>query len=95
MRDLKQYADPKKGSHGAASSKKNLAYWSDRASANSKIAPRASDSQMQLPNNGKTMTLRETGKKPIEQRKIDRLMAGKDDLNNAGSSYMRGIRRHA
>jgi hypothetical protein len=32
---------------------------------------------------------------PRTTRKVDDAMAGKNDLNNTGSSYMRGIRRDA
>ena len=91
---LKEYADPMKGPHGAASSKENLDEWSARATANSEIAPRASDKPMKLPNSGKAMATRDTAAKPFASRKVDQAMGGKGDLNHVGSGdYMKNIRR--
>lgn len=38
---LKEYSDPMRGPHGSASWKPNLDFWSERATENSQIAPRA------------------------------------------------------
>lgn len=93
---LKEYSAPMKGPHGAASDEANIDAWSDRATANSKIAPRASDGPMKLLSTGKTMVVRDTGSKPFASRNVDRKMAGKDDPNNVGSSqFMPGVRREA
>jgi hypothetical protein len=104
---LKEYANPMKGPHGAASSPENLAYWSERASANSQIPPRAKGPVLggpqgtygkdppSLPSTGKSMAVRPTEAKPREPRKVNARMAGKDDLNHEGSDYFKSIRREA
>jgi hypothetical protein len=92
---LKEYATPK-GPFGASRDQKNLDYWADRATENSKIAPRAKGGKMMLPDTGGDIVMRPTTMKPKEQRAIDRRYAGKDDLNNVDSgNYMRGVRRDA
>jgi hypothetical protein len=91
---LREYAKPMKGPHGAASSPENLAEWSERASANSKIAPRAKDGEMSLPST--KVKVRDSSMKPLVSRNVDRQMAGKDDLNHVGGSdYMKSVRREA
>ena len=91
---LREYANPMKGPHGAASSEENLADWSARATSNSAIAPRAASGAMKLPSTGKRMNLRDSEMKPYRARGDARAEA-KADLNEVGSSYMRGIRRNA
>jgi hypothetical protein len=89
---LKGYANPQKGPHGAGRDQENLDYWSDRAKENSKIAPRASDGEMKLP--ATRVTARDTEMKPYRSRNVDNAMKeAKADLNDVGSSYMRGVRR--
>jgi hypothetical protein len=92
---LKEYADPTRGPQGAGRDEKNLAYWQDRASENSQIAPRARKGEMKLADTGKKVVTRDTAMKPMEQRKIDRRMAGRDDPNNVGSNYLPNVRRDA
>jgi hypothetical protein len=93
---LKQYADPMRGPHGAASSKENIQDWVDRAHENSKCAPRSRDGEVKLPNTGKAMVERDTAMKPREARKADARMVAKQDTNFVGDSpYMRGVRRDA
>jgi hypothetical protein len=93
MDRCREYNGKPRGLQGEGRSEKNLEGWSARATANSKIAPRATDKPMELPST--KVTSRPTTMRPVEQRKIDRLMKGDEpsDLNTAGSSYMRGIRR--
>ena len=88
---LKEYANPMHGPHGAGSDKGNLDYWSERASANSKIAPRAKGGEMKLPST--KVAMRDTSMKPKITHKIDRLMSGKDDLNHVGGTFMPKVRR--
>ena len=92
---LKEYANPQHGPHGAASDKENIRFWQDRASENSKLAPRTSDGPMKLPDTGKSMEVRPTEMKAREPRKVNARMAGKDDLNHEGSDYLQSIRREA
>jgi hypothetical protein len=91
---LKEYSRPLDGPHGQSSHKGNIDYWSERASANSQIAPRAKDGPMKLPST--KVNVRDSSMKPKVSRNVDRLMAGKDDLNHAGdSSYLANVRRKA
>ena len=92
---LREYANPGHGPHGEAYSKENLNFWSDRASENSKIAPRAKSGEMRLPSTGKRMGTRDTDMKPYRARG-DARAAAKADTNVVGDSdYLRGIRRNA
>ena len=90
---LKEYADPLHGPHGSASWEPNIRYWQDRATENSKIAPRAKSGEMKLPST--KVRTRDTSMRPKEQRKVDALLVAKDDHNNVGSSFMPGVRRKA
>jgi hypothetical protein len=90
MERLRDYAN-EVGPKGEASSKANLNYWSDRAKANSKITPRSEDSEMKLPST-KT-NVRDSAMGPKVSRNVDARMAGKDDLNHAGGSFMKNVRR--
>jgi hypothetical protein len=91
---LKAYATTR-GPHGAGRDQANIDYWSDRATENSKIAPRASDGEMRLPST--KVTARDTGMQPYRSRSVDNAMKeAKADLNDeGGSAYIRGIRRNA
>jgi hypothetical protein len=91
---LKEYANPRHGPQGAGRDQKNLDYWSDRAEANSEIAPRASDGPMRLPST--KVNTRDTAMGPKVSRGVDARMKAKADINVAGgSAYLRGIRRNA
>jgi hypothetical protein len=92
---LEEYADPMRGPHGSASDAQNLKDWSDEATRNSKIAPRASDGPMNLPST--KVNVRDSAMAPKVSRNVDRAMRGKNDLNHVsdGSDYMKSIRREA
>jgi hypothetical protein len=92
---LREYARPTRRENwqGAGRDQANIDRWSDRASDNSKIAPRASGGEVKVPNTGKQTALRDTSMSPRTSRKVDAAMRGEDDLNHVGSSYMAGIRR--
>ena len=93
---LKEYSDPMRGPHGAASAQENLDYWSAHATENSKIAPRAKGGKMDLPSTGKRMDLRDTSMRPKASRNADARAKALADTNIVGdSSYMRGVRRDA
>jgi hypothetical protein len=91
---LKGYANPQKGPHGAGRDQANIDYWSDRATENSKIAPRASDGPMRLTST--KQDVRDTGMRPYRSRSVDNVMKeAKADLDDVGSGpFMRGIRRN-
>jgi hypothetical protein len=91
---LKEYSKPTKGWQGAGRDQDNIDRWSDRATENSKIAPRASDGEVKLPPTG-DVKMRSTKSAPRTTAEIDAHMRGKDDLNHAGSDYMKSIRRNA
>jgi hypothetical protein len=108
---LKEYANPMHGQRngrffGSASDKENLAEWSERASANSQIAPRATgpvhggppgtagQDAPKLPST--KQNVRDSSMKPKVSRNVDAAMKGKDDLNHVGGSdYLKSIRREA
>jgi hypothetical protein len=86
-----EYSNPTRGPSGIGSDKKNLAYFSDRASENSKIAPRARGGEVRLPDTGGKPSLPDTNHKHAGN---DPYPAAKRDLNSTGDSpYMKGIRR--
>lgn len=109
---LRQYANPSRRGNwdGESSDKANLDRWSDRASENSKPAPRARSGPMKLPDTGK-MNLGSTSDAASNGGKItagaesgvgrlqkaaDVRGAAKADKNFAGEvSYMAGVRRQA
>jgi hypothetical protein len=97
MDRLKELSNPLHGPQGAGRDQKNLDYWADCATANSKLAPRASNGPMDLPSTtNRQMGLRGTKSAPRSSAEIDARMRGKDDLNNVGDSrYLRGVRRQA
>jgi hypothetical protein len=87
---LKEYANPMHGPHGSASDKGNIAEWIERATENSKIAPRAKGGEMKLPST--KVAMRDTSMKPKIAHKVDRLMVDKD-LNHVGGTFMPKVRR--
>jgi hypothetical protein len=92
---LKECSNPMHGPQGAGRDQANIDAWSDRATANSQIAPRASSGKMKLPSTGKAMATRDTSMKPYRARG-DARAAAKADKNFAGdSSYLPGLRRNA
>ena len=97
MDRLKEYAKPLRPENwqGASRDMDCIDRWSDRATDESHIAPRASSGPMDLPSTtSRQMGLRSTKSAPRTSAEIDARMAGKDDQNFVGSSaYMRGIRR--
>ena len=95
LQRLKEYSDPMKGPHGAASAQENIDHWSARATSNSAVAPRASDGPMRLPSTGKRMGTRSTEMKPKASRNADARAVAKADKNDIGSSFMRDLRRNA
>ena len=93
---LKEYAKPTCAANwqGCSRDQGYIDRWSDRATAESKIAPRASGGEVKLPDTGKAMNSRDTAMSPRTPRKVDAAMRGKDDLNMVGSSpFMRDVRR--
>jgi hypothetical protein len=95
---LKEYAKPLRRANwqGAGRDQANIDRWSDRATEQSKIAPRASGGEVKLPDTGKQMDIRSTTTAPRAARKADARMVAKDDENFVGSSaFMAGIRRNA
>ncbi|MGB6400471.1 MAG: hypothetical protein WBF73_33020 [Bradyrhizobium sp.] len=101
---LREYARPTRRENwrGAGRDQGNIDRWSERASENSEIAPRASDKPMDLPSTtNRQLGLRSTKSAPrtdaaTDARMVDARTAAKDDTNFVGdSSYMRGVRRNA
>jgi hypothetical protein len=93
---LKEYEKPlrKQNWQGAGRSQANIDRWSNRATEQSRIAPRASGGEVKLPDTGKQTALRDTAMSPRTSRKV--ATRGKDVPNFVGdSSYMAGIRRNA
>ena len=93
---LKEYAKPlrKENWQGAGRAQANIGRWSDRATEQSQIAPRASGGEVKLPDTGKQTALRDTAMSPRAARNADARMVAKDDKNFVGdSSYMAGVRR--
>lgn len=92
---LKELESPTRGPQGATHGEiERIDPWSARATANSQLAPRASDKPMKLPNTGKAVKTRDTAAKPFASRNVNSAMAGKDDLNHVGTgSYMKNVRR--
>jgi hypothetical protein len=90
---LKQYDRPAKWN--GESTEKNIDKWSERASANSKIAPRAKDGEIDLPST--KVRTRDTAQKPFVKRSAEAMIkAAREDTNNVDSgNYCRGIRREA
>jgi hypothetical protein len=95
---LKEYARPTRRENwqGAGRDQGNIDRWSDRASDNSQIAPRAPSGEVKVPDTGKRTELRDTAMSPREARKADARMVAKEDTNFVGdSSFMAGVRRNA
>lgn len=90
---LKDYAKPRSlaGTHDKAL----IQPWIDRASENSKLAPRARKGEMKLPDTEK-MDLHSTSDAPRHDKDTDKRAVAKADKNFVGdSSYMAGVRRQA
>jgi hypothetical protein len=91
---IKEYSKPTKGWQGNARDQANIDRWSERATAESKLAPRATDHEIKLPSTA--MTLKDTkmpaGDGGDPERKFKKAKA---DLNHDGSNYMKSIRRNA
>jgi hypothetical protein len=95
---LREYSKPTRSANwnGASRDQADIDRWSERATENSKLAPRASKGEMKLPDTGKSMEMRSTKSAPRTNAEIDKRMAGKDDLNHVGdSAYLAGVRRNA
>jgi hypothetical protein len=92
---LREYAKPTREGNwqGASRDQANIDRFSERASEESRLAPRGRDGSIELPATGKSMANRDTSMSPRTSRKIDAAMSGRDDLNHVGSSYMAGTRR--
>jgi hypothetical protein len=105
---IDEYSKPPKcrGEVGGPNAEKNMAYWQDRATENSQIAPRAKGPvhggppgtrDQDLPSLPSTkVTVRDSSMRPKVSRNVDRLMKGDDEPNHkssGGSNYMKGIRR--
>jgi hypothetical protein len=83
-----------KGPSGFSSSKKDLAYWEDRAEKNSLNATRAKRGAMSLPSTGGEPKCCSTSAKPKGFDGSDPYARARGNTNHAGdSSYMRGVRR--
>jgi hypothetical protein len=102
-----EYSKPTKGWQGQSREQGYIDRWSNRATAESQIAPRAAGTRStngeiapdrdppRVPSTG-ALANRDTSMRPREARKVDRLMSGKDDLNHVGSgSYLPEVRRKA
>lgn len=94
---VKDYANPRRRENwDGESTSENIARWSERASANSKLSPRASKGEMKLPDTG-AMDLRDTGAAPRKDASVDARMKAKADLNHLvdASPFMKDVRRNA
>lgn len=79
------------GPKGAGRDEANLKYWSDRATKNSEIAPRASDGEMVLSDKGSRPVVKG---RYYKSEGIEMRSEAKADKNSAGTSpYMPGVRR--
>src|SRR4051812_45417570 len=91
---LKEYANPRHRPQGASRDQKNVDAWADRAAANSKLAPRATDGPIRLPS--AMVNIRNTAMAPKVSRGVDARMAGKADSNHVGGGpFMKSIRRQS
>jgi len=70
---------------GGGRDQKVIDAWSQRATANSQIAPRAKGGDIKMPAQ-KAMQIRDSAAAPKISRKVERKMAGKDDPNFVGST---------
>jgi hypothetical protein len=96
MDRLREYARPTRPENwaGAGRDQADIDRWTEWCSENSNQGTRAKDGPIELPNTGKVKT-RPTEMSPRTSRKVDAAMRGDGDLNNVGSSYLRGVRREA
>jgi hypothetical protein len=90
----KEYSKPLSGWQGAGRDQANIDRWSDRATENSQLAPRASDGPMKLPST--KVTTRETSMKPYRSQADSMRKEALADTNIAGDSpFLRSVRRQA
>jgi hypothetical protein len=86
----KEYSKPLSGWQGNARDQKNIDRWSERATANSQCAPRASDGPMKLPST--KVNQRDSDMRPYRPR--TNVATNADELNIEGDSpFMRDVRR--
>lgn len=107
LRRLERYADPsnKANWRGAGRDQKNIDRWSERASRNSEIAPRAAgdpstngsrqmlqDPPKVPPNGGRAMP-HSTEAPPRRKPQVDAYVEGRKNLNHTGGSFVPKVRR--
>jgi hypothetical protein len=92
---LKEYAKPTREANwnGAGRDQANIDRWSERATDNSKLAPRATNHEIKLPDTDAKQQLNDTKSSPRTHAEIDERMRGRNDLNHEGSEYLKSIRR--
>lgn len=78
---------PKAGPRGTSTTE-NLKYWSGRAHANSKLAPRATDKPVRLPSTGGVASVHSTSAEPRSKPAVDKRMT-----DGPRRGYMSGVRR--
>jgi hypothetical protein len=82
-----------KGPKGESSSQENLDFWSNRATANSKCAPHASDGPMKLPST--KVSNRDTSMKPYKSQADSMVKEALADIDIVGSKpFMPKVRRN-
>ncbi len=94
---VKEYANPRRRENwNGESTAANISRWADRASANSKIAPRAKGGEMRLPDTDK-MDLHSTSDAPRRDKDVDKRAMAKADKNHLvdASPFMKDVRRNA
>ncbi|WP_316234237.1 hypothetical protein [Bradyrhizobium sp. SZCCHNR1098] len=89
---IEEYRRPDKAVSGFSSKKEDLAYWAKRASDNSQNATRAKSGDVKLPDNGGQPKVHSTSAGP-HGHGIDPYDKASRNVNSAGSSYMRHVRR--
>ena len=80
-----------RGPKGEASAERNLDYWSNRASKNSEIAPRASEGPMRLPST--KVSNRNTEMRPYVSRDARSIAKADKNHDPNGSPFMKNVRR--
>jgi hypothetical protein len=93
---LKEYAKPLRAANwqGAGRDQANIDRWSERATENSQLAPRASKGEMKLPST--KVNTRDTSMKPYRSQADSMRKEALADTNIVGDSkYLAGVRREA